>query len=211
MCWNQYVSLNTFVFSTFVLLLMIYNDKYTPYKLNHTNGIYFYFFVLSFSLMQLIEYFIWKNINNKEKVRTISIYGQLLVLLQPIASLLMLKDLLLKWVMIILYSIPASILFVSSNKKNYKTTVLNGHLKWNWMPVSYLMYGLWLFFLMFSFVINGYYKYIIAAVFLFLITYWSNYNNGTAGSLWCWTINFFMIFFAIYLLLILPFKEHGIC
>jgi hypothetical protein len=209
MCWNQYVSLNTFVFSVFVLGLMIYNDHYTPYKMGFTN-IYFYFFILSFASMQLIEYFLWKNINNKKSVQTISIFGQLLVLLQPIASLMMLKNELLKWIMIGIYSIPASILFISSNK-NYKTTVLNGHLKWNWMPVSYIMYYMWLFFLLFSFVMNGYYSYVIAALFLFVITYWSNYDNGTAGSLWCWSINFFMIFFAIYLLIILPFKEHGIC
>jgi hypothetical protein len=210
MCWNQYVSLNTFVFSTFVLCLMIYNDKYTPYKINPTNGMYFYFFVLSFSLMQLIEYFIWKNINNKEKVRTISIYGQLLVIIQPIVSLLMLKNLLLKSIMIITYIIAASILFIRSNK-NYKTTILNGHLKWSWMPVSYPVLFIWLFCLMFSFIVNGYYKYILGALFLLLITYWSNYNNGTWGTLWCWSINLFMIFFAIYLLVILPFKEHGIC
>ena len=44
----------------------------------------------------LLEHGADPNINNKEKVRTISIYGQLLVMLQPIASLLMLKNLLLK-------------------------------------------------------------------------------------------------------------------
>ena len=177
--------------------------------MNFTNN-YFYFFILSFASMQLIEYFLWKNINNKKSVQTISIFGQLLVLLQPIASLMMLKNELLKWIMIGIYSIPASILFISSNK-NYKTTVLNGHLKWNWMPVSYLMYYIWLFFLLFSLVMNGYYSYVLIALFLFMITYWSNYANGTAGSLWCWSINLFMIFFAIYLLIILPFKEHGIC
>ena len=210
MCWNQYVSLNTFVFSTFVLCLMIYNDKFTPYKMNFANSIYLYFFILSFSLMQLIEYFIWKNINNKEKVRTISIYGQLLVIIQPIVSLLLLKNLLLRWIMIIIYSIPASILFISSNKK-YKTTVLHGHLKWKWIPSTPIMYYVWLFFLLFSFIVNGYYTYIIIALFLFVITCWSNYYNGTSGSLWCWSINLFMLIIAVYILLVLPFKEHGIC
>jgi hypothetical protein len=160
--------------------------------------------------MQLIEYFLWKNINDKKKVQTISILGQLLVIIQPIASLLMLKSELLKWSMILLYSIPACLMFISSNK-NYKTTVFNGHLKWNWMPVSDFMYFIWLFFLLFSFVANGYYYMLVAALFLFVITYWSYRATGTAGSLWCWSINLFMIYFAIHLLVILPFKQHGIC
>lgn len=210
MCWNEHVSLNTFVFSTFVLLLIIYNDHHTPYKIFPGTSLYFYFFILSFASMQLIEYFLWKNINDKKKVQTISILGQLLVIIQPIASLLMLKNELLKWSMILLYSIPAGLMFISSNK-NYKTTVHNGHLKWNWMPVSTLMYAIWVFFLLFSFVVNGYYHFILAALFLFAITYWSYYRVGTAGSLWCWSINFFMIYFAIQLLIILPFKQHGIC
>ena len=29
MCWNKEVSLNTFLFSSFVFLLILYNNKYT--------------------------------------------------------------------------------------------------------------------------------------------------------------------------------------
>ena len=32
MCWNKDVSLNTFLFSGFVLLLIYYNNTYTKYK-----------------------------------------------------------------------------------------------------------------------------------------------------------------------------------
>ena len=61
MCWNQYVSLNTFLFSTFILLLIFYNNKYSIYKIKELNNIYAYFFLMSFITMQLIEFFIWKN------------------------------------------------------------------------------------------------------------------------------------------------------
>ena len=40
MCCNQYVSLNTFVFSAFVLLLIVYNNKYSPYKIEELNSWY---------------------------------------------------------------------------------------------------------------------------------------------------------------------------
>ena len=210
MCWNEHVSLNTFVFSMFVLLLVFYNDFYTPYKINPEKSLYFYFFVISFASMQLVEYFLWRNLNDKKKVQTISLLGQLLVLVQPIASLLMLKNDVLKWGMILLYSVPAFFMFMLSNK-NYKTTVVNGHLKWNWMPTSDFMYLIWLFFLLFSFIVNGHFYMLFAAFVLFVITYWSNHSTGTAGSLWCWSINLFMIYFAIQLLVILPFQEHGVC
>jgi len=59
--------------------------------------------------------------------------------------------------------------------------------------------------------VNQYYIALFIAFVLFAITYYSNLNNGTGGSLWCWTINFTMIFYAFYLLIFLPFKEHGIC
>ena len=54
MCWNQYVSLNTFLFSAFVLVLIVYNNKYSPYKLDELNSVYAYFFLMSFFTMQLI-------------------------------------------------------------------------------------------------------------------------------------------------------------
>ncbi len=65
MCWNQHVSLNTFLFSSFILILIIYNNKYTQYKIKELNNVWIYVFFFSFISMQLIEFFIWRNINNK--------------------------------------------------------------------------------------------------------------------------------------------------
>ena len=38
MCWNEHVSLNTFLFSSFVLLLIIYNNYYTKYKIKELHS-----------------------------------------------------------------------------------------------------------------------------------------------------------------------------
>ena len=65
MCWNATVSLNTFLFSIGMLCLMIYNNHYTPYKIEGFN-IYWYFFILSFCTIQLIEYFLWTHLTNKK-------------------------------------------------------------------------------------------------------------------------------------------------
>ena len=53
MCWNESVSLNTFLFSSFVLLLIIYNNYYTKYKIPELNNVWIYLFLASFISMQL--------------------------------------------------------------------------------------------------------------------------------------------------------------
>ena len=65
MCWNEHVSLNTFLFSSFILLLIIYNNAYTKYKIEELNNINIYIFLASIIFIQLIEFFIWRNMNNK--------------------------------------------------------------------------------------------------------------------------------------------------
>ena len=46
MCWNKEVSLNTFIFSIFVLLLIMYNNAYTQYKIEELNSIWVYLFFM---------------------------------------------------------------------------------------------------------------------------------------------------------------------
>ena len=48
MCWNKDVSLNTFLFSSFVILLIYYNNTYTKYKVAEFNSIWVYVFFGSF-------------------------------------------------------------------------------------------------------------------------------------------------------------------
>ena len=64
MCWNKIISLNTFIVSS-VVLILIYMNKDTIYKFNEFDDNYLYFFLLSISSMQLVEYFLWKNIETQ--------------------------------------------------------------------------------------------------------------------------------------------------
>jgi hypothetical protein len=83
MCWNAEVSLNTFLFSGFVLLLIMYNNNYTQYKIQFIEGIdniWAYIFLFSWILMQLFEFFIWKNINNPGLNTIFSILASILLL-----------------------------------------------------------------------------------------------------------------------------------
>ena len=76
--------------------------------------------------MQLIEYFLWKNLENKKLNYLYSALGQLLVTIQPIASLLLLSNTVLKIQMILLYTIFAIGTFFTHDKI-FKTSVQNGH------------------------------------------------------------------------------------
>ena len=79
MCWNQTISLNTFIFSLFGI-----NFAY----LNNITDIYYYIFFLSFCSIQLVEYFAWGNLNNKKTIRLLSQIGLFLVSMQPILFIL---------------------------------------------------------------------------------------------------------------------------
>ena len=216
MCWNQYISLNTFVFSTFVLLLIAYNNKYTPYKIQELNNVFIYIFFMSFIAMQLIEFFIWRNINDVDMNRKLSILGALLLVIQPMASLLLLKDDFTKKTMLTAYSIPAISFFVyKMYTQEFTTTVTKtGHLKWNWINLdkNKILGLVWFFFLYFSIFANKQnYEAGLITIFLLVFSYYSYNKEGSYGSLWCWSINSLMIFYAIKLMIVLPYQEHGLC
>ena len=217
MCWNQYVSLNTFTFSTLILILIAYNNKYTPYKIRELNNVFVYVFLMSFITMQLIEFFLWRNLKNTDINHKLSIAGGLLLMIQPIASLLMLKDEFTRKAMLTTYTIPAFAYFIYkvNTQSKFNTTVTpTGHLRWNWLnqDKNKLLGLIWFFFLYFSiFVEKQYYTAGIITLALLAVSYYSYSKEGSYGSLWCWSINSLMIYYAIKLLIVLPYKEHGLC
>ena len=101
MCWNEHVSLNTFLFSFGVLLLVMYNNAYTPYKIPSCTGI-MYLFLASFIFMQLIEFFIWRNLHNAYN-HLFSVLALLLVSVQPLISLTLLPDTQLRTLLMVAY------------------------------------------------------------------------------------------------------------
>ena len=216
MCWNQYISLNTFIFSAFVLLLIVYNNNYSPYKIDELNSIYAYFFLMSFFTMQLIEFFLWRNLNDKELNKLFSFLGALLLMLQPVASLMLLKNIDFRNKILALYVIPSFSYFIYeiANRDFLTSVSKTGHLKWDWVDLKgnkQILFMCWLFFLFFSIFYNKHYLGLAYTVALLIITLYSYKKDGSFGSLWCWSINSIMIYYAFNLLIWLPFKEHGLC
>lgn len=211
MCWNEHVSLNTFLFSSFVLLLIIYNNLFTKYKIKELNNTFVYLFIASFVFMQLIEFFIWKNINDKFYNNIFSIMATLLLLLQPIASIMILSNIQLRNILLFLYlllSIPFSI-YKFSTKHVHSAISKSGHLKWNFFETNPIIFIIWFFFFVFSFIYEKKWFGITFAIIALIISF-INYNNDhTMWSMWCWSVNSIMIYYAIYLLMYLPFLEKS--
>ena len=73
MCWNAGVSLNTFIFGTISAIIALILNKVSLTTI---------MIVYTVSLIQLMEYFAWRNIHNKKIIYYLSIIGSLILLFQ---------------------------------------------------------------------------------------------------------------------------------
>jgi len=214
MCWNKDISLNTFLFSSFVLLLIIYNNEYTQYKITELDNIWMYLFLVSFILMQLIEYFIWKNINDPVYNNLFSIMATLLLFIQPIASTMLITNNIVRTNMLLLYlilSIPLLIYRLFTKKINSTVSPLK-HLKWNFIfydnsIIEKIFYIGWFIFFLFPLFYQGNTFGLLFGLLTFIIILYNYYKDKTVESMWCWIVNSIMIYYAGYLLLYLPFYK----
>ena len=214
MCWNESVSLNTFLFSSFVLLLIVYNNYYTKYKISELNNVWIYLFFASFIFMQLIEFFIWRNINNKFYNNLFSIMAIMLLSIQPIASIMLISNIQIRNILLISYlffAIPYSI-YKLSTKHIHSVVGKSGHLQWQFYDNTFIASAVWFFFFLFSFVYERMWGGLIFGLMLLFISYINYANDDTMWSMWCWVVNSVMIYYALYLLIVLPFFENkSIC
>jgi len=211
MCWNKDISLNTFLFSSFVLCLIIYNNAYTRYKIDELNNVYIYIFFMSFILMQLIEYFIWINIKNPLYNSIFTALATLLLIFQPIASTMLISDYTVKKMLLqsyLLFIVPLTIYKFDIQILNSSVSKLN-HLRWNTtFSVKYvtdiIFYIIWLFFFLFPLFYERFTFALMFGLLTLILTTYNYYKDDTIGSMWCWIVNTVMIYYAVYLLLYLP-------
>lgn len=219
MCWNENVSLNTFLFTSFVLIFIFYNNNYTQYKIKEFEDWKVYLFFFSFTSMQLVEYFLWKSIkqNNKYNNKLFSIIGWLLIrFIQPCCLILLIPDkyLLIKYLTFVIYFIFAiafSVYKYLYNPVDFTTTIgKNGHLLWKWIKSNNIFESIINYFYMLLFIILFIKMPIIALIILafYIYCYIYYYNNMTYGSMWCWMSNSVLLYFLIKILFIIPYKEY---
>ena len=182
MCWNASISINTFLFSTFAVILAFGNNILSLVQV---------FFYMSFISMQFIEYLIWsKTFSNK----SLSIAALLLILLQPVCSSICIKDKNLLVPLLIGYSIFVAYIFTRWNTIDFRSIKSsNGHLSWKWLDFPLICVLIWMFFFFISFIINKTYLMFILVLIVVVVCYVLFRDTQTWGSLWCWIVNIMAI------------------
>ena len=188
----------------------MYNNTYTKYKIKEFNSIWLYLFFVSFISMQLVEFFIWRNINDKYYNHIFSIIGTFLLLSQPFFSLMIISNIKLRNILLALYSIsiPYTIYNVLT-KEIYSKITKNGHLEWDWINSHPIIYIIWSIFLVFGLFYEKLYIGGLYGLGLLGVSYYNYKNDKTYSSMWCWFANSIMLYYAGYLLIYLPFSENG--
>lgn len=227
MCWNADISINTFLFSCLALFFIYFTNTFTKYKSQGFDNPFMYLIIFSFVSMQLVEYFLWQNLKNKEINMNLSIIGFVIIFIQPIT--LMLYD---------SYDSSNVIGFIQNfalytvgfigfllykyfyNPILFTTTIgVNKHLKWNWLYFTtyelivyillYFSYFTYSFFFL-SKNINDIFKYVFVITALISKMLYS--NTSEFGSMWCWVINSYLLILVVNILIIKPFYEYnGLC
>jgi len=216
MCWNETISLNTFIFTTGCLLFIAYNHYYTKYKLPEFRNPAIYLVIVSFTSIQLVEYFLWRSIktNNKNMNYFASIIGWIFIYVIQPAILLYIAPQKYEMQRNILATIYSTV-FVAVNLYKYLYSPFifqtgirnNGHLDWLWFYLNgyerilAVCYFACFIFLFLQFPI------IISIIFAILFYLYAKYEK-VWGSLWCFLFNGIMILLLIELLVVLPYKEY---
>lgn len=221
MCWNKDISLNTFLFACFALLFIYITNTYTRYKTPTFDNPLVYLLVFLVSSMQLLEYFIWKNLNNKSMNTFLSKLGLLLIFLQIFSIILFVDNETYKYFILFCFLLFSFIVYLYKTIHSpfvFKTIVSkNGHLSWEWLRFDGIEKIILLIILLFYFIPallikNMTLSNVYIGGLFFLLSYLFLKNDNTYGSMWCWLINLFLLRIIIDILIIQPFYEYnGLC
>jgi len=184
MCWNAEVSLNTFIFGCISAIIV--------YKLGVINNIII-LVVLSFTSIQLLEYFIWRNIDNIKINEILSEIGLFIIGIQLLLLTYFSKNryILLSYVIFVL-------LFIIIELKNIKFRSIrgeNGSLRWLWLEPNII----WIIIFLTYYLITNLkiYRFLFVSMTLITSLYYY-YKYRTWGSIWCYISNILWVIFLIY-------------
>jgi len=219
MCWNKDVSLNTFLFGCFALVLIYYSSHYTQYSLPEFENEWAYPFLVSILVMQLVEYFLWVSIEQKDQGmnRWMSVVALCLIMIQPILALMLLPA---SWnhvrnasLAIYAISMACLVLFRQWFDPLRFTTVVgkDRHLDWKWLFNSSSHQDFtFVLFLVLYFFFFGFPLFVACPVYGVIYLSWVVYlfmteSLTSIGSQWCWIANTLFFIFLFRLLFVLPY------
>jgi len=145
---------------------------------------------MSFISMQLIEYFTWKNIDNKKINKIISYIAMILLLIHvPLLAIAYNKNKSVNYIIITIFLIFIVLTCFNINSNNISITKSkNGHLQWNFIVINII--SLIYFATAFSILLYNKEYLLFTVIFITLLfSLYSYYKSNTWGSVWCWTVN----------------------
>ena len=193
MCFSKSLSLTFFIFGIFSsIMLMLYGN---PNNYNTNLAIGYYFIYVSF--MQLIEYFIWSDLQCKNGLNKLGcIIGPLLNHFQPVIIFMLSKIYLqsnniindnILYIINIIYIIYVLYIYFAIYMKQKLCTKLNKykHIDWIWKySFNYYIYWIILIINIYNYLDN---EYIAITLFISTIFFIISYNNYhiNIGEFWC--------------------------
>jgi hypothetical protein len=212
MCWNADISLNTFLFGCFSLVFIFLSNTFSKYKLKEFENPLVYLFLFLIVIMQLIEFFMWKNLKNKSINRLLSSIIYMIISLQPLTLIFMIHQSYIKYICLFFYFILqiGHNIYKSKHPNTWYASVgADGHLIWTNYSGNDMFALVFLLFYILPLIFIGNNTltiFILGLLFVSLINYYKYY---TFHSMWCWLCNIIFLYFLVDILLIKPFNEYN--
>ena len=196
MCWNAEVCLNTFIFGMVCCIIVWQMNIIEKLRI---------LIVMSITSMQLLEYFVWKNIGNEKVIFYLSIIGLLIICSQISLLILDVDNIKIRKILYICFILFLVIYFLTDFRKENLTMYKgkNGHLVWSWLdiPLIWIIIGLCFYFIP-LYIKNGVISILfITGIVLLIPSLYYYYKYKTWGTLWCYYSNilwFYLLICSIY-------------
>lgn len=181
MCWSAEGSLATYIVGMILSIISKFYFTTTPMV---------WLLGTEFTQMQLIEYFLWKNLNNPVQNEFWSKAGAGLIYIQPLITIWGIQNIKVRSALWALYG-SVTLLRMLTSKINFSTEVAkNGHLRWNWMSFHKPYTYFWLLMFLGSIYLSKHYKTFWVSLFTVLMSGYFNFKYDSVGSYWCWIVVF---------------------
>jgi hypothetical protein len=187
MCYNAEVSIQTWYFAVFGFIVGLLSG-FPLSKL---------LFAIVFSSMQLVEYYLWKNINNPEKNRFYSMIGHWILNFEPLFALFLIQNIQIMTFLIVFYILFISIytLLYHHKIKYYTNIGQNGHLNWQFTNNIGRFYGfIWFSLFFFGIFMSKDIVFILGGIFTLFYSYIKENGKNTFTSIWCYLSNIVWIY-----------------
>jgi hypothetical protein len=157
----------------------------------------------TYTSMQLVEYALWKNINSPPFVRLFSVVGFIILMAEPLASIMRLsgqpdkvvsRNVLLACY--VAYVLVILIVILQTNLIVFNTTVAaNGHLQWHFLPTTLWLLLPWMLLFFIPIWLNGQYIAFTFTLLVLIVSIYTWWGDRTWGSMWCWFAGFASLYY----------------